>query len=280
MMYMTLKGQFFIIIQYNIPMKSFQHPLWGYEIQIPNTWFHMRFKDKDGFAANPKAFEPDYEGERLGQLLIHGEWNALQKPAEVLWKQHISKTAMLLGAKDIASAPWSIKGYSGYEVEIVLPKKSEKRLWAGVLERGWLVLTFMVLHWKVNRESFEPLVSEVIKSLRFIEQAKGVSTTQKGIPLPPGVTPADPSTIINDILEPEAWQAYQSHHPLGQLQAFYTRELPQYEWDIEEYIPFPNQGEHPFARYKINKGDRSSLIGLFSGTEKDEHNMIVLKKTT
>lgn len=238
----------------------------------------MRFKDKDGFAADPKAFEPEYEGERLGHLLIHGEWNALQKPADKLWQQHISRTAMLLGAKDIASAPWSIKGYSGYEVEIVLPKKSKKRLWAGVLERGWLVLTFMVLHWKINQESFEPLVSEVIKSLRFIDQAKGVSTTSEGIPLPPGVTPADPNTIINDIHEPEAWGAYQTQHPVDQLQAFYTRELANFEWDIEEYIPYPNQGEHPFARLKLRKGDQSPLLGLIPGEETDQPNAIILKK--
>jgi hypothetical protein len=165
-------------------------------------------------------------------------------------------------------------------VEIVLPEKSKKRLWAGVLERGWLVLTFMVLHWKVNRESFEPIVSEVIKRLRFIDKAKGVSTTTAGIPLPPAVTPADPNTVINDIIEPQAWEAYQSHHPLGQLQAFYTRELPQYEWDIEEYIPFPNQGEHPFARLKANKGERSTLIGLFPGTETEQANAVVFKKTS
>ncbi len=138
----------------------------------------------------------------------------------------------------------------------------------------------MVLLWKINQESFEPLVSEVIKSLRFIDQAKGVSTTPEGIPLPSGITPADPNNIINDIHELEAWGTHQTQHPLNQLQAFYTRELVNYEWDIEEYIPYSNQGEHPFARLKVKKGDQSTLLGIIPGTETDEPNTIVFKNNS
>jgi hypothetical protein len=259
-------------------MKIFQHKLWGYEITLPDTWQHIAFNGKDGFAEEPEAFQESYEGEKLGHLLIQGEWNALQKPVEKIWKGHISKTAMMLGAKKIGAAPWRMAGRSGLEVEIVLPKKSKKRLWAGILEHGMLVLSFMVLHWKTNRESFEPVVTEVISSLRFPPGVDGLSSTAEGIPLPPQVSPADPAAMVDDIQEPERWQGFTTPHGIGPLQAFYTRELPNDEWEMLQYIPFPNTGGHPFAQIKAQKEKHISLIGLLPSQETIPSGRIIIKE--
>jgi len=245
-------------------MKTFQQPLWGYEIEFPQSWQHVAFNGKDGFAEDPDAFQEGYAGKTLGHLLIQGEWNALQRPVDTLWKGHISKTAMMLGAKNIGSAPWSMAGRTGLEVEIALPKKSKKRLWAGILEHGLLVLSFLVLHWKTNRDNFEPVVTEVISSLRFPPGVDGLKTTSPGIPLPPDAVPADPTSMVDDIQEPERWLGFTTPHGIGPLQAFYTRELPYYKWDMLQYIPFPNTGGHPFAQIKARQGEKTILVGLLS----------------
>jgi len=258
-------------------MKNFQHKLWGYKITLPDTWQHIAFNSKDGFAEDPDAFQEGYEGEKLGHLLIQGEWNALQKPVEKIWKGHISKTAMMLGAKKIGAAPWSIAGRSGLEVEIVLPKQSKKRLWAGILEHGMLVLSFMVLHWKSNRESFEPVVTKVISSLQFPPGVDGLSSTAEGVPLPPQVSPADPTAMVDDIQEPEYWQGFTTRHSVGPLQAFYTRELPNYEWEMLQYIPFPNTGGHPFAQIKARQRDKTILVGVLPGDDSSSSTMIIIR---
>ena len=258
-------------------MKIFQHRLWGYEITLPDTWQHIAFNGKDGFAEDPDAFQEGYEGKKLGHLLIQGEWNALQKPVEKIWKGHISKTAMMLGAKKIGAAPWRMAGRSGLEVEIVLPKKSKKRLWAGILEHGMLVLSFLVLHWKTNRESFEPVVTEVISSLQFPPGVDGLSSTAEGIPLPPQVSPADPAAMVDDIQEPERWQGFTTPHGVGPLQAFYTRELPNDEWEMLQYIPFPNTGGHPFAQIKARQGQKTILVGVLPGDDSSSSAMIIIR---
>ena len=261
-------------------MIPFQHTLWGYEIEIPKNWHHRSFNDKDGFAEDPEAFQPGYTGERLGHLLIHPEWNALQKPVETLWKGHISKTAKMLGAKTIASSPWQMAGRSGLEVEVALPQKSKKRLWAGVLEHGLEVLTFMVLHWKENRGEFEPLVTNVISSLRFISRADQVAATSQHLPLPPQTTILDPHRVVDDIEDDRGWQAYGTPYSVGALQAFYTRELPNFKWEMDQYIPFPNQGNHPFARLTVTREQQTFLVGLLPGTQSPQAGMIILREMT
>lgn len=258
--------------------RTYQQPLWGYEMDLPPGWQHQRFSGKDAFAADPEAFRPGYQGESLAQLLIQGEWNSLHKPADQLWNRHLGRTSLLLGAKNIGTARWEMAGAAGYEAEIVLPKKSRQRMWAGMLEKGELVLEFLVLHWKDNRDEMEPLISRIISSLRLIPTVKGLKRTPEGLPLPPGAQAVSPDQIIDDIQVPALWSAYQGPFPPGSLQAFYLRELPHSTWKVEEYIPFPNQVDFPFARIRLTQGSRQLSLGLLPGSEDQPQDSLAIKK--
>ena len=259
-------------------MKTFQHQLWGFEIDIPETWHHMRFGAKDGFAEDPEAFHSEYQGEKLAQLLINGEWNSREQPIYEIWQRHIGKTALMLGAKNLGSAVWELAGAQGYEVEIVLPKKSRERLWAGILENGLVVLTFLALHWKDNREEMEPLLSQIISSLRYVNHTDEIIFNSYKFPLPSLAKPVDPLLIVNDIQDPENWEAYQGEFSVGSLQAFYSRELASFNWQVNRYVPFPNPGDLPFARMLLEKDGKSYSLGLMPGPKEDLLGYIMLKK--
>jgi hypothetical protein len=261
-------------------MKTFQHQLWGYQIDLPDNWQHMKFDQKDGFAEDSKAFQSDYQGDKLAQLLINGEWNSLKQPIHEIWQRHMGKTALMLGAKNLGSAVWEMAGAQGYEVEIVLPKKSRERIWVGILENGLLVLTFLVLHWKDNREEMEPLISRMIASLKYLESVDGIPLSPTGLPLPSQANPIKPQEIITDIPDPDNWQAYQGDFSIGSLQAFYLRELPRFGWQITRYVPFPNPGDLPFARLLLEKDGQSYSLGLMPGVGSEDTGNIVLKKDT
>ena len=258
-------------------MKKFQHQLWGYQIDLPDNWNHKQFGQKDGFSEDPDAFLPDYQGKKLAQLLINGEWNSLQLPIVDLWQSHLGKTSLMMGAKNLGSAAWEMAGGQGFEVEIGLAKKSPHRLWAGILENGLLVLTILVLHLKENRDKIEPLISETITSLKYLERVDQVDQLPNGMPLPDSATPVDPLDIVTDIPDPENWQAFQGDFSTGALQAFYLRELPQFGWDITRYVPFPNPGELPFARILLEKDGQTYSLGLMPGAEGEKSSSIVLK---
>ena len=259
-------------------MKTFQHQLWGYQINLPDNWNHTEFNHKDGFAEDSKAFLPDYQGERLAQLLINGEWNSLKQPIHEIWQGHMGKTALMLGAKNLGSAVWEMAGAQGYEVEIVLPKKSRERLWVGILENGLLVLTFLVLHWKDNREEMERLLSRIISSLRYVNHTDGIISNSSGLPLPSLAKPIDPLLIVDDIGDPENWEAYQGEFSVGSLQAFYNRELASFNWQVNRYVPLPNPGDLPFARLLLEKDGKSYSLGLMPGVDSENTGNIVLKK--
>ena len=258
-------------------MNTFQHQLWGYALDIPDHWKHRRFRDKDGFAPDPEAFQPGYDGEQLAQLLIKGEWNSLGKPIQQLWEQHLGQTSLLLGAKKLGSAPWKMAGAVGFETEIVLPKKSRKRLWAGILAREQLVLEFLVLHWKDHQESIEPQMSQALSSLRLVSRIDQVQKTPEGLPLPGGAEEVDPRQVVDDIDDQAQWRAYQGTFPPGSLQAFYIRELPHYGWVLNRYVPYPNDVGVPFARLNIAREENRGVLGLLPGSRDDQQESIVLK---
>ena len=258
-------------------MKLFQHQLWGYQIQLPEEWQHQRFASRDGFALDPNAFEPDYQGDTLAQVLIHGEWNSLKKPVVEIWQRHLGKVSLMLGAKNLASASWEMAGARGYEVEIKLPKKNPQRLWTGILENGLLVLSFLALHWKDRREEMEPVLSRIIASLKYLKGVDDLPQTEWDFPLPSGAESANPLSIVADIPDPENWQAYLTEHSPGALQAFYTRELPNLGWEITRYVPYPNPGELPFARVLIMKEGVEYSLGIMPVGEGGQVGSIVLK---
>src|SRR5512147_2380879 len=127
-------------------MKIFQHELWGYELTYPDDWTHRTIQDKEAFAFLAEALEPGYEGTNAGYLMVKAEWNCARKPIEPLWNRHIGLTAGMLSAKKVGSAPWRMGGATGLEAEIVLPTKSSRRLWTGILSKDLTVLHFLVTH--------------------------------------------------------------------------------------------------------------------------------------
>jgi hypothetical protein len=243
-------------------MVVFQHILWGYELTYPDHWIHQVMQDSDGFAATSGAFDPSYVNPDAGHLLVRGEWNWKRQPIEPLWNHHIALLAGMLGAKEVGSAPWKIGQASGLEAEIVLPKKDNQRLWTGILMRDFRVLHFMVTHPREVREVFEPQATKIISSLRFPNRILGIETSPEGVPLPPDYTPVDPGTILTDISDPEQWRAYSGSSGMGALQAFYLREIPIQNWDLEEYVPFPGSLDIAFARFQLRRDDRKITLGL------------------
>ncbi len=243
-------------------MTTFQHVLWGYELTYPDNWIHQTLDDVEGFAVLPEALRADYDGEKNGYLLVRAEWNGLMQALESLWNQHIGLTAGMLGAKKVGAAPWKMGGAVGMEAEISLPQTSGKRLWAGILGRGPVVLHFVVSHNLEERIWFEPLFTQLISSLRFPANWEGLPHDATGLSLPPGYTPAAPTEIIQDIADPTLWRAYRGQSAIGALQAFYLREAQHHGWEIESFDPFPGPTDLGFARFQVRHGETSFTLGL------------------
>ena len=133
-------------------------------------------------------------------------------------------------------------GASGVEAEILLPKKDERRLWTGILERGLTVLYFVVLHLKEERDQFEPLATQIISSLRFPAELEGVLTNEDGLPLPPGYSPIQPQSILEDIADATQWRAYDGKSGIDGLQAFYATRGAQLRLDRGRICALPQPG--------------------------------------
>jgi hypothetical protein len=236
-------------------MSVFRHILWGYELTYPDGWFHQEVQDADGFA--PYDSSPD-----AGQLQVRGEWNWQRQPIGPLWTQHIGMLAGMIGAKQVGSAPWKLGNAVGLEAEILLPKKDNRRLWTGILLHDFRVLHFMVTHPKEVRDEFEPVATKIISSLRFLNRILDIKVTREGVPLPPEYAPFDPKNILRDIREPEHWRAFSGKAGIGALQAFYLRELPVHNWEMEEYVPFPSSSELGFARLQLRRDGLKIMLGL------------------
>lgn len=240
----------------------FRHILWGYELTHPDHWIHQEVQDADAFAATPDALETYYSGADAGHLLVRGEWNWQRQPIEPLWNQHIGMLAGMIGAKQVGSAPWKLGEAMGLEAEIILPKKDNQRLWTGILMKDFRVLHFMVTHPKEVRDKFQPVVTNVISSLRFPNRILGIKTSREGVPLPPGYKAVDPKSILADISDPANWRAYSGKAGIGALQAFYLREAPIHNWDMKEYVPFPSSSELGFARLQLCRSNLKITLGM------------------
>lgn len=243
-------------------MTLFQHVLWGYEVTYPDAWVHQQVQDSDVFMPVGEGLDPNTPEPQTGQVVVRGEWNWARRPVEPLWAEHIGKLAGMLGAKNVGSAPWRIGDALGMEAEIVMPQKDNRRLWTGILAHDFRVLHFMVTHPREIRAQFEPEATRLIASLRFPDRVAGAELTPEGLPMPPGYAPADPQSIIKEIPEPQCWRAYSGSASAGALQAFYLRELPQHNWQMEEYIPFPGPSEIGFARFKLRRHGMQVILGI------------------
>jgi hypothetical protein len=248
-------------------MTIFRHSLWGYELTYPDHWTHQTVQDTDAFN---DTLNSGGEGLEPSQLLVRGEWNWERKPIEPLWNKHIGLMAGMIGAKEVGSAPWQLGDAVGVEAEIVLPKKDNRRLWTGILMRDFRVLHFMVMHSKEAREIFEPAATKAISSLRFPNRIFGIKATREGIPLPPGYVEVDPRSILTGVADPAQWRAFSGSAGIGALQAFYLREVPIHNWDMDEYVPFPSSSELGFARLQLSRANLKIVVGMmpydFAGT--------------
>jgi hypothetical protein len=222
----------------------------------------------EAFSTNPDAIGLELSGTVGGQILVRAELNYPPRLIEPVWNQHIAQVAGMMGARQVGSAPWRMAGATGIEAEIVLPKRENQRLWAGVLAHGYVILKFAVTHAKEERSQIEPAATSIISSLKFIKKINDLAFTEWGLPLPPGYQPATPSEIIQDIVDPQNWQAFDGQSGTDALQAFYLRELENAGWEILEYVPFPSLVELGFARMQVHKGDYSVTLGILPfGTE-------------
>jgi hypothetical protein len=262
-------------------MAVFQHVLWGYELSYPEDWIYKSLGDVEGFALISEALTPEYAGPQSGQVLVRVEWNCARQPIEPIWNRHIGMLASWLGAKQVGAAPWHMGGAIGIEAEIVLPKKDQRRLWTGILERGMTVLNFVVLHLKEEREIYQTAATKIISSLRFPAEMAGVLIDESGLLLPPGYGSISVGEVLDDVNDPERWRAFDGASDVGALQAFFLREAPNHGWSIEEYVPFPSPAELGFARLRMEKDGRKITLGIMpyqaKGNQKSSPGRLVFK---
>jgi hypothetical protein len=243
--------------------------LWGYELTYPDDWTHITFGEAEGFIPNQPMLEPGDEEPKPEHILVSAEWNCARQPIGPLWSQHIGLAAGMMGAKKVGSAPWRMAGAAGMEAEILMPAKEDRRLWAGILEKDFTLLKFLVTHTRQNRSWFEPIATRIISSLSFPTHVQGINLSPEGLPIPPGYSPTDPRRIIPDIADPMSWRAYDGGSQVGALQAFYLRESPNCGWHITEYVPFPSASDLGFARIHLEQGARFIVLGImpFGGSK-------------
>jgi hypothetical protein len=147
---------------------------------------------------------------------------------------------------------------SGYEAEIILPKRENRRLWVGMLSYGFVLLQLMVAHPLEDREWFEPAATEIIKSLRFPRKIDGINETDQGMPMPPDYHATDPLSIIPDIQSGDRWSAYAGASSAGSLQAFYVREMLSRGWLPAELVPFPGPSRFGICAPEIRSSRKTA----------------------
>lgn len=221
-------------------MAVFQQHFWGYEITYPDEWTQATHGDVEAFAMHTQALSPDYDGPHMGYLLVRAEFNPFQDPIEPLWNEYAAKIAIMHGAKKIGSAPFKVGTLAGFEAELQLPQKENRRLWMGVLAAGGVVLHLMVTHRKTEKALFQPVFSRMVASLRFAARVEGVRLTESGLPLPQGYLPAAVDDVYPQAEAGSRWEAFRGPAAADALQIFYLREAPVYGWQTLAFSPYPN----------------------------------------
>lgn len=259
-------------------MGIFQNSLWGFTLDYPDDWVQRSHAGADGFIQKDQAFDQaGVVDEQAAHLLVRGEFNGERESIAPRWNQHITRLSLMMGAKKIGSAHFSMGGANGFEAEIQLPKKTNRRVWVGILAHEVTILHLLVSHPREERERFEPQATKVIASLKFLNQAESLTVNDVGVPLPPYYAPVDPASLVPDAQDTEIWQAFDGQSDLGALQAFYYRELPNFGWEISEFIPYPNQVEVNFGRIRIHKDNLSATLGILPFGKKNPQGKIMLK---
>lgn len=243
-------------------MQNYTQPIWGYQLNYPDEWFHRRMQGVDAFAPLDHLFKSNDQALQRCHLLIQPEWNGMLERVEPLWEAHIARVAGMIGAKNLGTASWELAGASGLEAEIVLPRSSQERLWVGMLPFEHILLKFMVYHPLQERAWFEPKATQIMKSLQFLEHVTDIAITKNGIPLPNGCRDVDPLDVIIDADDIHRWLTFEVDETIGAVQAFYIREALPHGWTIEEFMPYPNLEALTFARFRIVRGEQVAGVGL------------------
>lgn len=244
-------------------MTEFLESTWGYSFQIPDHWLERNKKGVRWFFPNRFASQKPSMEMSQGYLIVRPDWIFDRQDIEVLWQRHVGTTAGMVGAKNVGSAPLRIREAQGLEADIILPKKENKRLWLAILRQGPIVMNMVVEHHLKDRDWFEPEVSAVIASLRFVEHINGLQTGKNSFPLPDEYRPIDPRRVIADIPDPSQWHGYTGPLTIGGLQAFYFRECAQFGWNIKGYTPFPSkESDLGIARFQLEKEGKLCTLGI------------------
>jgi len=244
-------------------MPTFVHPLWGYALEYPAGWVWKEDGEVVAFAPHEKALNFNYEGELAGHLAIRAELNPYLRPIESRWTEYITRVGIMKGAKKLGSSPLKVGNLEGYEAELGMPSKQNRRLWIGLLAAGGIILHLMLTHTKEEKEHFQQTASQMVQSLRFVERTENVIVNEKGLPLPFGYSPTPIEEVLADTSADEGWVGYTGDAPIAALQAFYLRELPQHGWEIASYYPFPNLSpEIRFASFLAKKGNTQGIVAL------------------
>ncbi len=251
-------------------MAVFQQHFWGYEVTYPNEWVHATHGDVEAFAMHREALDTAYHGPRMGYLLVRAEYNPYQRPVEPLWSQHLTKIAVMHTAKKVGSAPFEVGSARGFEAELLLPRRDNRRLWTGILSAGGIILHLMVTHRKDEKETFQPVVSRMVASLRFSAHVEGVHVSPLGMPLPRGSQAAPIEAIYPQAEASSTWEAYRGSGPADALQIFYLREAPFHGWESLAFYPYPNRDPYiQHASLVLHKAGRGAAVHIIPDKNAD-----------
>ncbi len=249
-------------------MPLFQQHYWGYEIAYPDDWVHATHEDVEAFAMHTQALDTRYDGPGMGYLLVRAEFNPYRRPIEPLWAQHLTKIAVMHTAKKVGSAPLEVGNLKGFEAELLLPRRDDRRMWVGILSAGGIILHLMVMHRKAEKEAFQPAVTRMVYSLRFAPRVEGVSLSPGGMPLPAGYREAALQEVYPQAEGDAGWEAYTGKAQADALQIFYLREAPASGWEMLAFYPYPNrEKEIRHAQLVLHKESLGSVVHIFPGGE-------------
>ncbi len=244
-------------------MADFQQHYWGYEITYPDDWTHATHGEVEAFAMHRQALDSAYDGPHMGYLLIRAEYNPYQKPIQPVWAQHLAKIGVMHAAKKVGSAPFEVGVLQGFEAELVLPQRDNRRLWVGILAAGSIILHLMVTHRKTEKDTFQPIFSQMVASLRFAGQVADVTQTPGGMPLPREAEPAAIEDVYPHHDDASRWEAYHCAAAADALQIFYAREAPVHGWELLALDPYPNQDEKKtWASLIVHKTGQGAAIHI------------------
>lgn len=244
-------------------MPTFVHPLWGYALEYPREWVWKDQGEVVAFAPHQQALDSIGSENPQGHFAIRPELNPYLRPIDPLWTEYITRVGIMKGAKKVGGARLKAGNLEGYEAELLMPAKQNRRLWIGLLAAGGIILHLMLTHDKEEQATFQSPVSRMVQSLRFVAHTEGVHTNEAGIPLPPHYAPAPVESVLADTTAEEGWEARTGQAPIAALQAFYLRELPQHGWEITAYYPFPNrEASIRFASFLIQRDATRAIVAL------------------